>query len=246
MTAASFFILIRGVYKKMKLLLVEDEEELAAIISKGLRKSGYAVDNAYDGEEALYFYEVNEYDLIILDLNLPKLDGLEVLNKMRKRDSSIKVIILSARSDIEDRVIGLDMGANDYLIKPFDFKELEARIRMLLRISFTQNSAVPTCGMLEINTVSKVASIGKGQLQLTKKEYAILEYLLLHKDTVISFEQLIEHVWESEADLFSNSLKYHIHSIKKKMNEMGCYAEYIKNIRGHGYILAEDDNEHTK
>ncbi|GEA33482.1 DNA-binding response regulator [Clostridium beijerinckii] len=230
----------------MKLLLVEDEEDLAAIISKGLKKSGYAIDNAYDGEEAVSMYEINEYDLIILDLNLPNLDGLEVLKVIREKDIYTKVLILSARSDIEDRVIGLDMGANDYLIKPFDYKELEARIRMLLRISFTQKSAVLKCGDLKINTVSKTAYLGQSSLLLTKKEYEILEYLFLNKDMVISAEQFIEHVWDSEADLFSNSLKYHIHSIKKKMNELGCNVEYIKNIRSQGYILMEDNNEVTE
>lgn len=230
----------------MKLLLVEDEEELAAIVSKGLRRSGYAIDNAYDGEEALSCYEVNEYDLVILDLNLPKIDGLEVLHKLREKNNYVKVLILSARSDIEDRVIGLDMGANDYLIKPFDFKELEARIRMLLRISFTQKSTELTCGNLKINIVSKNASLGESLLPLTKKEYEILEYLFINKDAVISSEQFIEHVWDSEADLFSNSLKYHIHSIKKKMNELGCNVEYIKNIRGQGYILMVDNNEYTE
>ncbi|ASA23731.1 response regulator transcription factor [Paenibacillus donghaensis] len=226
----------------MKLLLVEDEEELSAIISKGLRKSGYAIDHAYDGEEALYLYTVNEYDLIILDLNLPKLDGLEVLNTIRSKDNFVKVLILSARSDVEDRVTGLDLGANDYLIKPFDYKELEARIRMLLRMSFTQKSTVLACGELKLDTVSKTASYQKSLLSLTKKEFAILEYLFLHQDTVISSEQLIEHVWDSEADLFSNALKYHIHSLKKKINESGCQVEYIKNIRGQGYILTEDNH----
>jgi len=227
----------------MKLLLVEDEEELSAIISKGLRKSGYAIDKAYDGEEALYLYEVNEYDLIILDLNLPKLNGLEVLTKIRKKDSCVKILVLSARSDIEDRVIGLDLGANDYLIKPFDFKELEARIRMLLRISFTQKSPVLKCGALTMNTVSKTVSYHESLLALTKKEYAVLEYLFLHQETVVSSEQLIEHVWDSEADLFSNSLKYHIYSIKKKVKELGYNNDYITNIRGQGYILMEGSHE---
>ncbi|GGF92784.1 DNA-binding response regulator [Paenibacillus albidus] len=224
----------------MKLLLVEDEEELAAIIAKGLRKSGYAIDQAYDGEQAMYLYEVNEYDLIILDVNLPKLDGFEILNTIRDKDSSVKVLMLTARSDVEDRVTGLDSGANDYMIKPFDFKELEARIRMLLRISFSQTKAVLACGDLTLNTLSKTAYCGESLLPLTKKEFAVLEYLFLHKDAVVSSEQLIEHVWDSEADLFSNALKYHIHSIKKKINESGHNAEYIKNIRGQGYMLLED------
>ncbi|MGN7762447.1 response regulator transcription factor [Paenibacillus sp. 22594] len=226
----------------MKLLLVEDEEELASIIAKGLRKSGYAIDHAYDGEEALYLYEVNEYDLIILDVNLPKFDGLEVLNRIRNQDSFVKVLILSARSDVDDRVTGLDSGANDYLVKPFDFKELEARIRMLLRRSFIQTATVLACGDLTLHTVSKTVYYHESLLPLTKKEYAVLEYLFHNKNTVVSSEQIIEHVWDSEVDLFSNSLKYHIHSIKKKMYDSGYDVEYIKNIRGQGYILMEDDH----
>jgi len=224
----------------MKLLLVEDEEELSHILAKGLRKRGYAVDAVYDGEEALCFYEINEYDLIILDLNIPKVDGLEVLKKIRELDTSTKIIILSARSKIEDRVTGLDMGANDYLIKPFDFKELEARIRTLLRIAYTQRASILTCNSIKLDIIGKVASINGTTISLTKKEYSILEYLLLHKNCVISSEKLIEHVWESEGDLFSNSLKFHIHSIKKKLYEIDSNVECIKNIRGKGYLIEED------
>lgn len=231
----------------MKLLLVEDEKELSDILLKGLRKCGYAVDAAYDGEEALSCYEVNEYDLLILDLNLPGLDGLEVLKEIRTGDTETKVLILSARSQIEDRVLGLDMGANDYLVKPFDFMELEARIRTLLRVSFTQRPSVLTCGALKLDTLSKIFSSNSEKskkseivFNFTKKEYAILEYLMLHKNCVISSEQLIEHVWDSEADLFSNSLKYHIHAIKKKLGgDSGC-AGLLQNIRGQGYVLTEE------
>lgn len=226
----------------MKLLLVEDEEELSAIVAKGLRKRGYAVDTAYDGEEALACYEINEYDLIILDLNLPKLDGLEVLQEIRAHDTAMKVLILSARSRIEDRVRGLDCGANDYLIKPFDFMELEARVRTLLRVSFLQTPSVLSCGSLELDTRTKTVTAGGTLISFTKKEYAILEYLFLHKSCVISAEQLIEHVWDSETDLFSNSLKYHIHAIKKKLGDGSACAALLRNIRGQGYILTEDNN----
>lgn len=238
----------------MKLLLVEDEKELSDILLKGLRKCGYAVDAAYDGEEALSCYEVNEYDLLILDLNLPGLDGLEVLKGIRAGDTETKVLILSARSQIEDRVLGLDMGANDYLVKPFDFTELEARIRTLLRVSFTQRPSVLTCGTLKLDTLSRTCfehlentenSKKEKVFSLTKKEYAILEYLMLHKNCVISSEQLIEHVWDSEADLFSNSLKYHIHAIKKKLGQGFSCAGLLQNIRGQGYVLTEENHEIT-
>lgn len=223
----------------MKLLLVEDEEELSRILVKGLRKKGYAVDAAYDGEEALACYEINEYDLIILDLNLPKVDGLEVLKQIRAQDMEIKILILSARSRIEDRVLGLDLGANDYLIKPFDFMELEARVRTLLRISFTQRPQVLSCGPLRLDTLGKTVSAGPNEFHFTKKEYAILEYLFLHQESVVSAEELMEHVWDSEASLFSNSLKYHIHTIKKKLGEVPGCAGLIQNIREQGYILKE-------
>lgn len=230
----------------MKLLLVEDERELSKILLKGLRKCGYAVDPAYDGEEALACYEVNEYDLILLDLNLPRLDGLSVLKEIRSGDPQTKVLVLSARSQIEDRVLGLDLGANDYLIKPFDFMELEARIRMLLRVNFIQRPSVVTCGELRLDTLSKTFSEQEVVFNFTNKEYAILEYLILHKNCVISAEQLIEHVWDSEADLFSNSLKYHIHAIKKKLGKGKTCAGLLRNLRGQGYVLMEGSHEATE
>lgn len=227
----------------MKLLLVEDEDELSFIIAKGLKKCGYVVDVAFDGEEALYYYEVNEYDLIILDLNIPKIDGLDVLRQIRKTDKTMKVIILSARSDIEDRVLGLDTGANDYLIKPFDFIELEARIRTLLRMMFIQQDRVLQCGGLVVDTKTKQAALHDNRLSLTKKEYSILEYMILHKEQILSSESIVEHVWNSEADLFSNSVKYHLHSIKKKLNDIDGSRQYIVNIRGMGYKLTEENDE---
>lgn len=220
----------------MKLLLVEDEEDLSAIVAKELQQSGYAVDTAYDGEEALYMYDVNEYDLIVLDLNLPVIDGLEVLKEIRKKDTHTKILILSARTQVEQRVEGLNLGANDYMVKPFDFSELEARINALLRIDFIQSPSVLKCGNLTINLLLKQADLSGETLTLTKKEYSILEYLFRHRDEVISAETLIEHIWNSDVDLFSNSLHYHIHSLKKKLN-----SSYIKNIRGYGYILSEED-----
>ena len=220
----------------MKLLLVEDEEDLSAIVAKELKQRGYAVDTAYDGEEALYMYDVNEYDLIILDLNLPVIDGLEVLKEIRKKDTHTKILILSARTQVEQSVEGLNCGANDYMLKPFDFSELEARINALLRIDFVQSPSVLKCGNLTINLLLKQADLLGETLPLTKKEYSILEYLFRHRDEVISAETLIEHIWNSDVDLFSNSLHYHIHSLKKKLN-----SSYINNIRGYGYILSEED-----
>lgn len=223
----------------MKILLVEDEEELAGIVARGLRKCGYAVDTAYDGEEALDYYRLNAYDVIILDLNLPKKDGLAVLQSIRQKDKRMKILILSARSAIEDRVLGLDSGANDYLTKPFDFLELEARIRSLSRIAYIQQENELSCGGLLLNMAAKAVTLHGAKLSLTKKEYALLEYLLLHKGQVISTEQLLNHAWDSDADLFPDTLKYHIHSLKKKLAETGRNQELIRNIRGMGYIIEE-------
>lgn len=223
----------------MRILLVEDEEMLSGIVAKGLRKAGYAVDTAFDGEEALYQYEVNEYDLIVLDLNLPLIDGIEVLQKIRESDHTTKILILSARSKVDDRILGLDQGANDYLIKPFDFGELEARIRNLLRREFVQMPTMMKAGQITIDTKLKKAECSGQSLNLPRKEYAILEYLVTHKNEVISAEQLVEHIWDNEFDPFSNALRYHISSLKKKLNEVSA-KEIIKTIRGQGYVIEEE------
>lgn len=220
----------------MRLLLVEDEEMLSAAIAKGLRRQGYALDTAFDGEEALQQYELNEYDLIILDLNLPVMDGLDVLNTIRERDQDTKVLVLSARSTVANRVEGLDVGANDYLVKPFDFAELEARIRNLLRRFFTQAPTELRLGDLCMDTAAKKVFAGEQALLLTKKEYAILELLLLNTGKVQSAEEIIAHVWDDNADPFSNALQYHIHMLKKKLAAAGCRPR-INNMRGQGYIL---------
>ena len=226
----------------MRLLLVEDEEMLLEIIARGLRKIGYAVDTAFDGEEALYLYEINEYDLIILDLNLPIIDGIDVLQQIRKKDNRTNILILSARAKVDDRILGLDKGANDYLIKPFDFGELEARIRNLLRREFTQTPTILKINGIVIDTKLKKVAYNDQSLNLPRKEYAILEYLIMHKNEVVSSEQLIEHIWDNEFNPFSNALRYHICSLKKKLNEIS-EIEIIKTVRGQGYLIEGDYDE---
>ncbi|MDR0924531.1 MAG: response regulator transcription factor [Hungatella sp.] len=225
----------------MKILLAEDEKLLSSAIAKGLKKVGYAVDQTYDGEEALEYLEINKYDLLILDLNMPKVDGITVLKTLRGTDIELKVLILSARSEIEDKVQGLDCGANDYLAKPFDFEELTARIRNLLRWSFTYKESLLICGGLELDMLGKAVSVDSLPINLTNKEYSILEYLMFHIGKVISAEEIIEHVWDSEVDLFSNSFKYHMHSLKKKLSAGG--GDCIKNIRGQGYVIREGNQD---
>lgn len=220
----------------MKLLLVEDEVLLSKSVAKGLRLLGYAVDCAFDGEEALELYAVNEYDLMILDLNLPKADGIEVLKQIRRKDADFRILILSARNSLEDKINGLDNGSNDYLTKPFDFMELEARIRSLLRRKFTTESPLRCCGRLSLDTAKRQAVCAGRPLELTRKEYALFEYMFVHQGETVSAEVLIEHAWDSETDLFSNSFRFHIHSLRKKLEAAGA-GDYIVTKRGQGYML---------
>ena len=226
----------------MKILLVEDEEMLSKSIAKGLNILGYLVDCAYDGEEALYLYDLNAYDLMILDLNLPKIDGMEVLRSIRKKDVDFRILILSARNSLEDKIDGLDSGSNDYLTKPFDFRELEARIRSLLRRSFATRDNILCCGQLKMDTIAHKVWCGGQTVELTKKEYLLLEYLLVHASKVVSAEELIEHTWDSDRDMFSNSFRFHIHSLRKKLDMSGA-AGYIMTHRGQGYRIASPQEE---
>jgi len=216
----------------MKILIVEDEELLQKALYKGFRKLEYTVDTASDGDEALDKYFSNTYDIIILDLNLPKLDGMEVLKEIRIENKEIPVIILSARSDVADKITGLDEGANDYLAKPFHFGELEARVRALLRRDFKTTDTVMEIGSVKIDTaLKKVLSFGK-EIVLTKKEYGILAYLFSRKGKAVSNTELIEHIWESDADDAYNSLKVHLSTLRKKLPD-----GFIKHTRGHGYYV---------
>jgi Response regulators consisting of a CheY-like receiver domain and a winged-helix DNA-binding domain len=216
----------------IKILIVEDEFSIQKALTKGFKKLGYATDSAIDGEEALELYYSNFYDLIILDLNLPKVDGIDVLKEIRKDNHDTPVLILSARCEVEDKIKGLDMGANDYLAKPFHFAELDARVRALLRRTFKTCDVVIECGTVKINTALKKAYQCGQETSLTKKEYGILEYLLLKKGKVVGAVELFEHIWDSEADVFSNSLKVHINSLRKKLPD-----DFIKTNKGQGYYV---------
>jgi DNA-binding response OmpR family regulator len=223
----------------LKILIVEDEEDLANALARGLKKNNYAVDIANDGQEGLDLKFINEYDLIILDLNLPSKDGFQILSEIRKTDEQCKILILSAKSDFEQRIKGLDMGANDYLVKPFDFGELSARIRALLRRNFKQKSVELACENIKIDIASREAYTIEGiPLELSPKEFAILEYLIINKGKVISSEELIEHIWDSDSDMFSNAIKVHISTLRKKLGSY-CEKEIILNRRGVGYIIKD-------
>lgn len=199
----------------MRLLVVEDEHSLREDIARKLRLSGYEVDACADGEAALEALAAERYDLVLLDLNLPKVDGMQVLRTLRRHDLETCVLILSARSEIADKVEGLDAGANDYLSKPFHLAELEARVRSLTRRKFIQQDVCLCCGRLSFNTRSRVAAVDGQTLALTRKESGVLEYLLLHQGRPVSQEELIEHVWDGSVDSFSNSIRVHISALRK-------------------------------
>lgn len=224
----------------MRIFVIEDEETLCASIADGLRLDGYEVDTCGNGEEALELCLINSYDLILLDLNLPGMDGMEVLTRFRKENTITPVIILSARIQLSDKIAGLDEGANDYLTKPFHFEELEARIRSLTRRRFIQEQRVLSCGDIHFDTRSQTTTIAGKEIRLTRKESGILEYLLLHQESFVSQETLIEHVWDQNADEFSNSIRVHVSSLRKKLrNALGF--DPIRNKIGCGYKIGGAD-----
>ena len=216
----------------MKLLIVEDEKSLQTALVKGFRKLDYTVDLASDGEEALDLFFSNTYTLVVLDLNLPKLDGMEVLREIRLDNKDLPVLILSARSEVEDKIAGFDEGANDYLAKPFHFGELEARVRALLRRSFKTADTVIEIGTVRIDTAAKKLFVSDEEVSLTKKEYGILAYLCVHRGEAVSPTVLIEHIWESDAEDVFNSFKVHLSKLRKKLPE-----HFIQNARGRGYYV---------
>lgn len=226
----------------MRILIVEDELDLQEAIAEGLRIEGYAVDTCDNGEDAYELAYVENYDLIILDLNLPKMDGLKVLEKLREENNELKILILSARSSVNDKVKGLDIGANDYLTKPFEFAELEARIRNLLRRKFVQENSLLTCGNISINLSKRTAFVGEKELILTKKEFGLLEYFLLNQEKVVSQEELIEHVWDQNADCFSGVIRVHIATLRKKLKVLLDYDPICTKI-GEGYIITKNDGD---
>lgn len=220
----------------MHILIVEDERALCDTIVRSLRRLAYSVDFCYNGNKALELIEIERYDLILLDLNLPGADGMTVLRTLRETDHETRVLILSARSEVTDKVDGLDAGANDYLAKPFHLAELEARIRSLTRRQFTQHDVVLSCGDLAFDTKARTASVAGQVLTLTRKETGILEYLLLNKGRPVSQEELIDHVWDNSVDNFSNSIRVHISSLRKKLRAALGY-DPIRNRIGEGYVM---------
>ena len=224
----------------MHILIIEDEEQLCRSMAEGLRMDGYETDTCFDGEEGLELCMTENYDLILLDLNLPGIDGLEILRQFRTFNTNTPVLILSARVQIQDKVEGLDLGANDYLTKPFHLDELAARIRSLTLRRFTQSDIVLTCGKLRFDTKARIASVNSEALSLTRKETGILEYLMLNQGRPVSQEELIEHVWDSSVNSFSNATRVHISSLRKKLRIALGY-DPIRNRIGEGYVMEDSE-----
>lgn len=222
----------------MRLLIVEDEKELCDTVAKSLYGAGYEVDTCYDGDEALDYILSDDYDLIVLDLNLPGTDGMDILRELRKKNEETKVLILSARSQIADKVEGLDAGANDYMEKPFHLQELEARIRSLTRRKFVQKDICLDCGELTFDTRKREAYAKGIPVALTRKENGILEYLILNQGRPVSQEELIEHVWDASVDSFSGSVRVHMSSLRKKLKAALGYDPIVNKV-GEGYEIGE-------
>jgi DNA-binding response OmpR family regulator len=226
----------------MRLLLVEDEARVARFIARGLREQAYAVDLAADGEDALYQAAVNSYDAIILDVMLPKKDGFTVCRELRAAGSRVPVLMLTARDAVEDRIDGLDTGADDYLTKPFEFGELLARLRALLRRGGELIPTVIQVADLVIDTRGQQARRAGRNVNLTTKEYALLEYLARNAGRVVGREEIAEHVWDETFDPFSNLIEVYINRLRRKVDEPFA-RPLIHTRRGAGYVLSLPPDE---
>ena len=223
----------------MKILLAEDEVDLNNVVTRYLKKNGYSVDSVLDGEEALDYLEYSEYDLVILDIMMPKVDGFEVIKKLRDKGNHTSVLMLTARDSADDKVKGLDLGADDYIVKPFDFNELMARIRAVVRRKYGNSSNKLVIGDLILDTSEKSVTRAGKQIELTGKEYEVLEYLMQSKNRILSREQIKEHVWDFDYEGDSNIIDVLIKNIRKKIDvEDGKKIIYTK--RGLGYVIKED------
>ena len=223
----------------MRILLVEDDSRVARFIAKGLREQAYAVDIARDGEQALYHAGINDYDLVVLDLMLPVKDGYQVCRELRASGFAAPVLMLTARDAVDDRVEGLDCGADDYLTKPFDFKELLARLRALLRRRPGLRPPTAKIADLTLDTASHAVARAGKSVSLTAKEYALLEFLMLNEGRVVGREQIAQHVWEENFDPFSNVIDVYIKRLRGKL-DTGFERRLIHTRRGEGYILTAE------
>ena len=224
----------------MRILVVEDEKDLNNIITKHLKKNNFSVDSVFNGEEALEYLDYGTYDLIVLDIMLPKVNGYEVIKKLRENKNETAVLMLTARDSIEDKIKGLDLGADDYLIKPFDFGEFLARIRALIRRKYGNTSNTMEIDNLCIDIAKKTVVRGGKNIELTGKEYEVLEYLIQNKGHVLSRDKIRDSVWDYDYEGESNIIDVLIKNIRKKI-DIGNSKPLIHTKRGLGYVLKEDE-----
>ncbi len=234
-----------GTVEEMRILVVDDEVDLANAVARGLRREGYAVDLAHDGEDALEKAAINAYDLVCLDLTMPGIDGLEVCRRLRDgpgEHEPPRVLMLTARDTVEDRIDGLDHGADDYLVKPFAFGELAARVRSLLRRDAGRTTAILRVADVELDTSRHRATRGPRELSLTAKEFALLRYFMTHPGQVLSQEELLEHVWDEHADPFTNTVRVTVGTLRRKL-AIDEEVPLIETVIGKGYRLLTAESE---
>ena len=219
---------------KMRILIAEDDPVLADGLHKSLRRSEFAVDLVHDGEQADHTLAVQNYDLLILDLGLPKIDGFEVLRRLRRRGSTVPVLILTARDAVADRVKGLDLGADDYLTKPFELPELEARVRALIRRGQSGGSSLLTHGPLTLDLAGRRATLDGVPVELSAREIGVLEVLMLRSGRVVNKEQLADQIYGQGEEVGANAIEVYVHRLRKKLEPAGVV---IRTIRGLGYLL---------
>lgn len=220
----------------MRILVVDDDRRLCSVVRRGLTEEAYAVDVAYDGEEGEYLAEVNPYDLIILDILMPKKDGIEVCEELRDKRINTPILMLTAKDAVEDRVRGLDAGADDYMVKPFSFNELLARVRALLRREAMTKSPEIKLGDLVLNTLTREVRRGTRPIELTTKEYVILEYFMRHPNVVVTRTMLEDHAWDYDFDSMSNLVDVYIRRLRRKIDD-DEKESLLQTVRGAGYRL---------
>lgn len=223
----------------MRLLIVEDEVDLNDVLVTRFKEENYGVDGCYDGEEAFVYIEQTNYDAIVLDIMLPKLDGISLLRRLRKSGDQTPVLFLTAKDSIKDRVTGLEAGADDYLIKPFAFEELLARIRVMTRKRVNNPTDIFTLADLTVNCITHNVTRGGREIVLSGKEFAILEYLIRNKGIVLSKESIGEHIWDYDFDRDHNIIKVYIRYLRKKLDD-DYQVKLIHTVRNYGYVLKED------
>ena len=224
----------------MRLLVVEDEKKLNELITKKLEKEYYGVDSCFDGEEAVRYVEGTEYDAVILDIMLPKLDGFEVIKRIRAKKNKVPILLLTARDNIDDKVKGLDYGADDYLVKPFIFEELMARIRVMLRRNSGNADNVITIANLKVDLDAKLVFRDDVLIKLSGREYSILEYLIRNKGKILPRERIENHIWNYEYEGGTNVIDVYIRYLRKKIDD-GYTPKLIHTVRGLGYVLRVDN-----